>query len=401
MEHNTIIELIEYKTLSLSNELISTELSEVLISKFRNQIQVEPPWALTNYQWRLTSLGWVGYIKISDKFGISLIPKVPLENLFRMLSYAYKLKSIIFFDDEFQAETIQDFYDFLAEKLSRQILNRYRKGLYREYLSINDELPFVSGRINFNQLLQHPWRIKLASQYQKHTADVEFNQILSYTLDIIARSGLCSKRVIPIVRKAYRTISRYSRLIPFSPKESISLLYNRLNIDYRPMHVLCRFFIEHVGPRVTVGGHTMLPFIVDMSKLFELFVAEWLKDNLPDGYKLISQQRFFLGENDEIFFKADVIIKNKRTDSIHSVLDTKYKSNESPSPEDIAQIISYAQSNDCKDAILVYPIKLQYPFNGYSGDIHIRCLSFAIDGDIEQAGKDLLRYLFSEPSSTN
>jgi 5-methylcytosine-specific restriction enzyme subunit McrC len=234
METKEIITLKEFQTKSLSKDMISEEVSEILKIKFHKQIDLLPPWVGTNFQWQVTSQGWVGFIPVTSDFSLSLLPKVPLKNLFGMLTYAFKL-NVFFPEGEYQANTLQEFYDFLAGKLSEFVLTRARKGLFRDYLSRDSELPYVRGRINLRELIQSPWKININNHYQEHTADVEFNQILSYTLSIILRSGLCSKKVLPKIRSAHRAMSRYSRPIPFTSKESINFLYNRLNHDYQPM----------------------------------------------------------------------------------------------------------------------------------------------------------------------
>jgi len=49
--------------------------------------------------------------------------------------------------------------------------------------------------------------------------------------------------------------------------------------------------LEHSGSTHHAGDHTMLPFLVDMARLYELFVAEWLKTRLPKGWSVESQER--------------------------------------------------------------------------------------------------------------
>lgn len=50
--------------------------------------------------------------------------------------------------------------------------------------------------------------------------------------------------------------------------------YNRLNQDYEPMHGLCWFFLENIGPTHEQGEHTILPFLVDKGRI----QSSWLLD---------------------------------------------------------------------------------------------------------------------------
>jgi 5-methylcytosine-specific restriction enzyme subunit McrC len=95
----------------------------------------------------------------------------------------------------------------LAYILARRVLERGRQGFYRAYLPQTDQLPYVRGRLDARTGLCHPATVNLTCAYEEHTADIADNQILAYTLWRIARSGLCTERVLPTVRRAYRALS--------------------------------------------------------------------------------------------------------------------------------------------------------------------------------------------------
>jgi 5-methylcytosine-specific restriction enzyme subunit McrC len=213
---------------------------------------------------------------LSEDLGLALHPKVELSNLFRMLEYAYKLSSFEFLDDLFEARSLEVFYNRLARTLARQILNRARKGFYRAYVAKRERLPYVRGRLDVRGLAQRPWDVNLQCHYEEHTADVEDNQILAWILFVIARSGLLTENTSLMVRQAYRSLQGFVTLQPFGPSDCVGRPYTRLNDDYQRIHALCRFFLEHCGPSHEMGDRNMLPFLVNMARLYELFVAEWL-----------------------------------------------------------------------------------------------------------------------------
>ena len=64
-------------------------------------------------------------------------------------------------------------------------------------------------------------------------------------------SGICTERTLPRVRMAYHAL--------------------RGSVTVR-------------GPTHEPGGKLMLPFLVDMARLFELFVAEWLQQHLVQDH---------------------------------------------------------------------------------------------------------------------
>lgn len=391
-----IIELKEYISKCFDRNHIPDKTGELLWHIYKNQVSVDFPSPKTDGMWQLTSQGWVGYIPLSKDLHIALHPKVDLSNLFGMIAYAYRLKSLKFLDDLMSCQSLEKFYEELAKVLALRVLDRGRKGFYRAYLHETERLPYIRGRLDINKIIREPWEVKLKCHYEEHTPDVEENQILAWTLSRIARSGMCTERVLPTVRCAYRSLQGFTSLIPHRPKDCIGRLYNRLNEDYHPMHAICRFFLEHSGPTHEIGDKTMLPFLVNMERLYELFVSEWLKVHLPEDFRLKYQDKVAIGQEGMLYFDIDLVLYDTLTDEVRYVLDTKYKAPDKPSTDDLAQVVAYAEAKDCKEAILIYPIALEKSLDEKIGDIRVRSLTFSLDDDLEKAGKEFLKSLFQK-----
>jgi 5-methylcytosine-specific restriction enzyme subunit McrC len=378
----TILELTEYEPTRLAESAITHSMGEAIWRNYGAKIAIEFPTPKTENQWQLTSQGWVGYIPFNSEFGISLKPKAALCNIFGMLEYAYHLKSFQFLEGFFDCESLEEFYERLANILARQVLDRGRRGFYRAYIPESDNLPYLRGRMDISHAIRRPWNNKLLCHYEEHTGDIEENQILAWTLSKIAKSGMCTERVLPAVRRAYRALQGFVSLRAYQPKECIGRSYNRLNEDYHKMHALCRFFLEHSGPSHKLGDRTMLPFLLNMERLYELFVAEWLKAHLPAEFALRMQERVEIDQKQNLHFDIDLVIYSTITGTSCYVLDTKYKVASTPLSSDIAQVIAYAQTKDCVGAVLIYPVRLENPIDAWSKNIHIRSLVLSLDGDL-------------------
>jgi len=388
-----IIELTEYQPTSLPREKLDEDAAEGLWRDYAGQVSVEFPSPKTDGAWRLTAQGWVGYIPLSPELGVALRPKVGLSNLFRMLEYAYRLESFRFLDDMFESSSLTEFYERLARVLARRVLDRVRQGLYRTYVGREERLPYVRGRLDARRLAQAPWRTDLPCAYQDRTADIEDNRILAWTLFVVARSGLLSESVAGTVRKAYHALQGTVTLFPVGAKACSGRVYNRLNDDYRPLHALCRFFLDHVGPTYEVGDRKMLPFLVDTARLYELFVAEWLRAHLPAGVSMVAQEPVVIG--DALRFNLDVVLYDPATVSALCVLDTKYKAATAPSAEDVEQVVAYAEAKGCGEAVLVYPSTLTKPLDAKVGKIRVRTLTFSPSSKLDHAGKEFVSKLLS------
>jgi hypothetical protein len=79
-----------------------------------------------------------------------------------------------------------------------------------------------------------------------------------------------------------------------------------------------------------------------------------------------------------------------------AVIDTKYKVPDSPSTDDVAQVVAYAEAKGCHEAALVYPARLLRPLNTRIGEIRVRTLTFSLDGDLDQNGAAFVRELLSD-----
>jgi 5-methylcytosine-specific restriction enzyme subunit McrC len=389
-----VISLTEYQALRLPPGALPDEAGQLLLRYYHRQIDLDFPTPKTAGQWQLRSLGWVGHMPLTPALHLALLPKVPLDNIFRMLEVAYRLDFKLL-GGLVKCQSLADFYERLAHILALKVLERGRKGFYRAYLAQAEALPYVRGRLETHPTAIQPGRVKLPCRYEELTADLEENQILAWTLWRIAGSGMGSERTLPTVRQAYRALQGLTTPQPFGPQACLGRTYHRLNEDYRPLHALCYFFLDQSGPTHSVGERRMLPFLIDMARLYELFVAEWLKTHLPAHLGLRIQEPVALSQASALQFRIDLSLYELTSGKTRWVLDTKYKTAELATT-DIAQVVTYAKIKECRQAILIYPAPPRRPLDEMIGDIRVRTLTFALTGDLEQAGQEFLRTLVQD-----
>jgi len=386
------IQLGEYASTELDAEALPEESAIALWRNYAAQVIVDFPSPKTGNRWILTPQGWVGQIPISPDLVLRLNPKTKVQNIFRMLEYAYRLRQFLMPPGLIDAGDIEDVFERLAVVLSRRVVARARKGFYRAYVPRQENLAYLRGRLDVRNVSRSPWKVELPCRYSLHTADIEENRILAWTLFLVGRAGFAKKIQRSLISRAFRTLQGAVLLNQYGPESCANRRYNRLNDDYESMHALCRFFLSHTGPTHQRGENAMLPFLIDMSKLYESFVAEWLRERLPKRFNIKSQERIILGEGAPIFI-VDLVLCDALTGQPLGVLDTKYKVPERAGQEDIYQIVTYAKLMNCREAILIYPTRLGQSLDINIGDVHVRSLTFALDGDLEQAGQEFLSKL--------
>jgi 5-methylcytosine-specific restriction enzyme subunit McrC len=141
-----------------------------------------------------------------------------------------------------------------------------------------------------------------------------------------------------------------------------------------------------------------------MPRLFEQFVAEWLRKNAPSRVSVKSQYKVDLDGSGRLSFKIDMVLFDAVENRPLAVLDTKYKGNEMPTEQDIQQILAYAGEMGVKDAYLIYPSPTTETLDlpPRISPIRVHTLIFNLGADIEVAGKQfldgLLRQISPEPA---
>ncbi|MEM7116729.1 MAG: restriction endonuclease [Chloroflexota bacterium] len=393
-----IIELTEYQPTLIQRQQLPLALGEWLWQTYDQQggrLLVEFPSPKTDQQWRLTAQGWVGQIPVTPDLTLSLKPKVSLQNLFGMWRYAYRLNSFHWLDSIAHVDSLADFYEQLALVLAQGVLRRAKQGFFRAYVAQTGKLPFLRGQLQTAALAKRPFPTTFPCRYDTQTADLLHNQILATTLHQIARSGVCGERVGTAVRRAYRILQATTTPTVIQPHVLNTLVYNRLNQDYRPLHAICRFFLEQRSPSHEVGKWEIRPFLVNMARLYELFVAEWLVAHLPDGWHVVPQESLTLGSQDELRFDIDLVLYDA-AGSAKMVLDTKYKTPDKPANPDFSQVVTYAHARGVQHAALIYPTPLSTPLAVRLGDLNIYSLTFAVNKPIEEAGQQFLTSLWTK-----
>ena len=372
--------------------LTKTQLNDAQALSLYRDPHFDLEWANpgNDFNFKLRSKGWVGHFPVGDSV-IVVKPKAPIASIFSMLEVAYKLKSFKISEGETAVQSLEDVYQHIASILAQRVNNRWRKGLYRTYVLRSEDLQWVRGRIDIRHNIRNVVAAspRLHCHYEELTADVDekrfcYGRSMWHRVYISVARKLDSRSDEPI------EISGDVSLQPKTTHDCVGRLYDRLNDDYEPMHGLCRFLIEHTGPSIDIGSHKFLPFSIDMAQLFELFVAEFLAQKLPENLKVDIQHHARLSANAELSFRIDLVLRDRISGKPLSVIDTKYKMSGLPSESDIQQVVAYAVELGVSRAYLVYPFSIDQPVRATVGDIRVSTLGIDLQSPLEQIWKTLI-----------
>ncbi len=296
---------------------------------------------------------YVGIVVLPSGNHFEVVPKVPVENLFYMISVAFRL-------DPFRSETatferLDDLLAAIARIFAGLVEERIAEGLYRSYIECSDNLRYVRGRIDFAQDLRRNLlsRQRVHCTYADFTWDIEENQILRQVAHLLSGWGFD-----PALRlRLSRLDNALAEVRPVTlPASAISRFqYDRLNNGYRHPHQLCRLFLEGASLSEKLGVWDSRTFLVDMNKLFELFVTEILMTRAASGLTVSAQVELSLAEGNRIPIRPDIMIE-KRGQTL-AVVDCKYKrmTSQALNHDDYYQVLAYCIATRSPNGLIVYP----------------------------------------------
>ncbi len=376
-----------------TTKLLSAEQAQLLNQHAGHYLSVQPGWIdnfILNAQQHTGTL-------VFENLHIHIEPKIPVDNLFYMLTYAYDLPR--FRSDSAPLAVSADIFSFVVTIFLQHVQSLVRRGIYRAYVDYTDDPRHLRGRILLTQQLQK--QPAVATRFHQHlndyTADILENRILKYTLWLLSRVPQLDQQRLAL----RRSLSAFSdvTLTSLTPANCDQVVYQRLNIGYHtPIH-LAQLLLQNLSVEGHAGSTSFATFMLPMYQVFELFIARYLDHELA-GHPRLSvdiQPDIWLDEQQIDKGKPDIIL---RIDGLpFLVIDTKYKAfADKPQPADRNQMLVYCQTLGLQHGLLLYadsdPVTFNRRFTGVtllanaldlSGELRFfqqRCDSF-VKGIIE------------------
>ncbi len=377
MSMQITLRLREYQT--VITEAISAEQAELLKKQFSRHLSVQPAWG-GGYEIRAQQ--YVGVIAL-DGLRIHIQPKVPLDNLFYMLTYAYNLPD--FRKERADVAVADDLFEFMVDIFVRQVDALVRQGIHHAYVDREENERYLRGRLLMAQQIQHNLILqdRLYQQRNEYTDNVMENQILQHTLALLSRQHY---RQPSLRQRIRRTSAAFVGIEPrfIRPFDCTRVHYNRLNERYRSRINLAHLLLQHLSLEGAAGNQRFFAFLFDMNQLFELFVAHYLKEHFDahPSLTLEIQPNIWLDTDRKETGRPDLILRQQGQPLL--ILDTKYKTfADSPTPDDRNQMVTYCHTMHLARSLLIYadaaPVHYAREFRG----IFLTATSLPLDGSLE------------------
>ena len=220
--------------------------------------------------WQLTPAGLVGAVEIQDVL-LEVRPKdkVGVSQLLFLLGYA---RNPGFRAEDVAAASSTDLWSALAESFVRQCEKALRNGILHGYLTTEDALRTVRGRIRItDQISRRPGMLlPLEVSYDDHTVDIAENQILRAALRLLLGLNRVEHGVRRRLAHLDRRLDGVRDLRLGSPLPAWRS--SRLNERYVPALRLAEIILAHSVAETADGRVRVAAFAVNMAKVFEDFL---------------------------------------------------------------------------------------------------------------------------------
>ncbi|MDF9839039.1 MULTISPECIES: restriction endonuclease [unclassified Paenibacillus] len=316
--------------------------------------------------------------------------KIPIQNIYYMLCYC----SDILPDKEIMDRQVIDSVDLLelfAGSLARKLGRLVKKGLYQEYIPVQENTGNLKGKILFDESIKQVTFInaKLFCSYDELSHDIVHNQIIKSILYRLIKHDSVHEQTKTQLKMIYRYFNEI-RLVKLDMKMFNQARIHRNNQQYKNILSICRIIAENWLVDETEGPLPYDAFDRDskrMWELFEGFVRNFYKEELNNVYHTRRERmkwdihEIILGSEQYIpGMETDITLSNSRRKII---IDTKFhkdvfsetKSGERKiKPANLYQLYAYLSNSPKKDemvGMLLYPqtdihVDLAYRMNGYT-----------------------------------
>ena len=333
---------------------------------------------------------YVGTIATKDGTIIEILPKIygseednlaTKRVLLKMLKTLKKSPFKSISKASLQTSDINIFEIFITmflEELSELI----KKGIKSDYLSKEENLYFLKGKIKLNSHIKQ-------NLLHKEKFYIEFDEYSSNRVE-----NRLIKTTLLTLYKVSKTLNNKQRLREFififddiDISNDINNDFGKCKIDrsmtyYNEILNWCKIFLNNESFSPYKGNNIAHALLFDMNILFESYVAHFFKHNYQDREVKTQDKKYKLIEFPKLFqLKPDIVIDED------IVLDTKWKvidsrkNNYDISQSDLYQMYAYGKKYNSTSVYLIYPksenfiASLDIPFK-YDDNLTLSILCF-------------------------
>ncbi len=215
---------------------------------------------------------------------MSVHKNIAIENIYYMLSYAYKdinhhcTKNLA-------AEKFENIADLFALILCKGISSQIKRGLHKEYIPYTESLNGLKGKLDFAQSIKENTlhTKKLVCNFDDFSENILLNKILKSTCLCLFKSEKLKKENKKLLKKILLYFSTVDEINLYSIQWN-SISYHRNNSTYRVLITICYLVVHGLLLHEKEGRYKLADYFEErqLSNLYERFVLEYYKKHYPE-----------------------------------------------------------------------------------------------------------------------
>jgi 5-methylcytosine-specific restriction enzyme subunit McrC len=358
------ISVFEHETLKLGRDLTEDQLEA--LQAFHGEKGV-PYYALVHQGVKFKE--YVGVLNVG-RLVIEVLPKADKGNNYQywkqVLVGMLRASSILnvtapsYSDLQLQKNSILDMY---FELYVSQLQSLIHRGLSKKYRKREGQLNSYKGQVIFSKQIAYNL-VHQERTYSRHTVfdyDHLIHQILGKALRLLSTLSTSPN----LHGKISDLLLRFPEVSSIKVDESLfsRVVLSRNTLHYAPALEIAKLILLNYHPDVKMGRNHVLALMFDMNLLWERFVYQSLKSQLPKaipGIQIKAQHMkgFWQPEfGKKTNIVPDISITSK--DGSSFIIDTKWKNldDTTPSTEDLRQLFVYHEYYSASKVCILYPGK--------------------------------------------
>ncbi|EOU1475793.1 McrC family protein [Clostridium perfringens] len=319
----------------------------------------------------LRFINYVGYIRLST-VSIEILPKISLnysvelerKALLNMLSKCGILK-VNYSEISSLKLYKQSLNEILAYLFSKKLQKELRKGVYGEYVYIEENINSLKGSLRVQEQIKNlaSHSSKAFCRFEEFSRDNKLNRILSFFVKEVMKN-VKNRETLRLLRISEMILGEVDeRNVTLNEVNNFS--FNRLNKPFEDAFTLGKMIVLGESALGNLGENKAYSILFKMNEIFEIYIGKILKQLLyketvhmqHSKYKLLIKE-----ESNRGVFKLipDIVIEKNGIERV--IIDTKWKSVDSKfnrhgvKREDLYQMYAYlTRYKNVSTVILLYP----------------------------------------------
>ena len=367
--------------------------------------------ALTRRNGHLAVSKYVGVITTKRGLVVEVLPKIDLGDesdaatrhaFLRMLRCWrwWRRQSETLSDSAIRAISRFPMLEIFVRQFLLNLDRLARMGLARRYVTVEDNLPYLRGRLLFREQLRQNLtnHARFAVSHTPLSVNRPANRLIHTALT----------RLAPLVRSGdNRQLLRQLTAVFVEVPQSADPYadWREQNVDrsmqhYEPVMRWVRLFLFNHGLATLPGHHTNLSLLFPMEQVFEDFVTHsFRRYQNRYGVKAQSPKRRLarIDGKDAFEMKPDISLMDEKR--VVFILDAKWKDIKSGGDDqhgiesdDMYQLYAYGKRYGCDAVALVYPRIRRFsdilPFQFFDG-LTLSCLPFDVTNPKDSVGQSM------------